>query len=95
MLPMAENPSRRTIVINNELGLHLRPLAKFVGISERFPGCELSVAHDGVSVNGKSIVGMMMLAAGKGSQLELTATGDGAEQMLDELEALAKANFGE
>lgn len=94
-MTMAVNPSQRTILINNELGLHLRPLAKFVSISERFPACELKVTHDGVSVNGKSIVGMMMLAAGKGSQLVLAATGDGAQQMLDELEALAKANFGE
>jgi len=92
---MAENPTQRTIVINNELGLHLRPLAKFVSISEKYPACELKVTHDGVSVNGKSIVGMMMLAAGKGSQLDLLATGAGADDMLDELEALAKANFDE
>jgi len=92
---MTKNSISRTILINNELGLHLRPLAKFVGISERYPRCELKVAHDGVSVNGKSIVGMMMLAAGKGSQLELIATGEDANRMLDELEALAKANFGE
>ena len=43
------------------------------------------MSHDGITVNGKSIVGMMMLAAGKGSVLELMATGNGASQMLDEL----------
>ncbi len=92
---MSKNAVRRTIVVANELGLHLRPLAKFVGISERYPECDLKVVHDGVKVDGKSIVGMMMLAAGKGSKLELIASGDGAEQMLDELEALALSNFGE
>ncbi len=92
---MSKGTLRRKITITNELGLHLRPLAKFVGVSERFPGCELKVSHDGVSVNGKSIVGMMMLAAGKGSELELIATGEGAQALLDELESLARSNFGE
>jgi phosphocarrier protein len=92
---MSNSTSTRTIEIINELGLHLRPLAKFVAISERYTGCELKVSHDGITVNGKSIVGMMMLAAGKGSVLELIASGPNAEQMLDELAALAKDKFGE
>ena len=92
---MSKTTFRRALKITNELGLHLRPLAKFVGVTERYPGCELKVSHDGITVDGKSIVGMMMLAAGKGSTLELIATGEGAEGLLNELEELARSNFGE
>ena len=92
---MTKRSVTRRIEIVNELGLHLRPLAKFVAISERYPQCDLKVSHDGITVNGKSIVGMMMLAAGKGSQLDLIASGEGAEQMLEELAELARNHFGE
>ncbi len=85
----------RKIRIQNELGLHLRPLGKFVKIAEKYTDCDLVVTHDGIEADGKSIVGLLMLAAAKGSVIELAATGKGAERLLDELEALAKEGFGE
>ena len=84
----------RTVGIVNELGLHARPAAEFVKTAGRF-ACAVTVRKDGMEVNGKSIMGMMMLAAEMGSELVLIADGDDAEAALDALEALVKAGFGE
>ncbi len=92
---MVNSVHKRNLHVTNPLGLHLRPWAKFVAISEKYPNCDLKVTHDGVEADGKSIMSLLMLAAGHGSVIELAASGEGAVQMLDELEKLARSNFGE
>src|ERR1700724_4353278 len=84
----------KEISIVNRLGLHARPAAMFVRIASRYR-CEVWVAKDGEEVNGKSIMGLMMLAAGQGSKLHLRCEGPDAEKAIEELEALIKAGFKE
>lgn len=84
----------RKLKIVNKLGLHARPAALFVQTSNQFE-CEIWVKKGKQSVNGKSIMGLMMLAAGPGSALTLTAEGSDAEKALDALERLLKNKFGE
>jgi phosphocarrier protein HPr len=84
----------REIVINNRNGLHARPAAMFVKIASRYRS-EVWVEKDGERVNGKSIMGLMMLAAGKGSSLTVIADGSDADKVLAELEDLVSNNFGE
>ena len=80
--------------IVNSLGLHARPAAEFVKTSARFQS-NVVVRKDGLEVNGKSIMGMMMLAAERGSELYIRAEGDDAEAALAALVALVAAGFGE
>jgi phosphocarrier protein HPr len=84
----------REWVVTNKLGIHARPAALFVKIANRFD-CDIFVEKDGERVNGKSIMGLMMLAAGPGSKLLVEATGLEAAQALIELEALLKRKFDE
>ena len=84
----------RDLVVSNKLGVHARPAAMFVKIANRFAS-EVFVEKDGETVNGKSIMGLMMLAAGPGSKLSIRAIGADALQALDELEALLKRKFDE
>jgi phosphocarrier protein len=84
----------KDLTIENRNGLHARPAALFVKTSSRF-NAEVWVEKDGEKVNGKSIMGLMMLAAGKGSVLRVTAEGDDAAVVLKELEALIATRFGE
>ncbi|MDD5261357.1 MAG: HPr family phosphocarrier protein [Methylacidiphilales bacterium] len=88
------NASEKIMVILNKLGLHARPAAMFVRVANRFP-CEITVEKDGEEVNGKSIMGLMMLAAGCGSRLKVIAAGDEAPQALKELEELIQRKFDE
>ena len=85
---------KKELVIINKLGIHARPAAMFVKIANRF-ACDLFVEKDGERVNGKSIMGLMMLAAGPGSKLMLYAEGEDAAHALHELEALIKRKFDE
>ena len=78
----------------NKLGIHARPAAMFVKTANRF-SCDIFVEKDGEKVNGKSIMGLMMLAAGKGSKVKFIATGDDAPQMLADLEQLFTRKFDE
>ena len=80
--------------IVNSLGLHARPAAAFVKIAGRYQ-CHIAVRNDEMEVNGKSIMGMMMLAAECGSELLLRADGEDAEQAVGELMKLVQAGFGE
>jgi len=82
------------MVIANKLGLHARPAAMFVRIANRF-GSEIWVEKDGEEINGKSIMGLMLLAAGCGSRLKVTAIGPDASSALDELESLIARKFDE
>ena len=77
----------KRIVIKNKLGLHARPAALFVQIANKFD-CEIVVKKGRQEVNGKSIMGIMMLAAGKGDAIHIKADGDGADAALSELEQL-------
>jgi len=83
-----------TAPIVNRLGLHARPAAEFVKIANRF-AAQIMVRKDDLEVNGKSIMGMMMLAAECGSALVIRADGDDAEQAVAALLALVAAGFGE
>jgi phosphocarrier protein len=85
---------RREFVVINKLGIHARPAAMFVKIANRF-GCSIMVEKDGEEVNGKSIMGLMMLAAGPGSKLIINCEGDDCEGALAEIEALIKRKFDE
>jgi len=78
----------------NKLGIHARPAAMFVKTANRFH-CEIFVEKDGEKVNGKSIMGLMMLAAGPGSRVTIHAQGHDASQALTELETLINRKFDE
>src|SRR5438876_8713899 len=84
----------KDFLVANKLGIHARPAAMFVKIANRF-SCEIFVEKDGDKVNGKSIMGLMMLAAGPGSKLTVHAHGHDAAQALTELENLIRSKFNE
>jgi len=84
----------KELVVQNKLGIHARPAAMIVRITNKFKA-EVFVEKDEEQVNGKSIMGLMMLAAGKGSKVKFLATGDDAPQMLAELEQLFERKFDE
>ena len=82
------------MTIVNNLGLHARPASKFVQIASKFR-CKISVKKETQSVNGKSIMGMMMLAAAKGSKIVIEADGEDAYEAVVSLERLIAEKFGE
>lgn len=84
----------RTVTIVNKLGLHARAAAKLVTLASKF-GADIKVRKDGREVSGKSIMGVMMLAAAKGSSITLVAEGSDAEAALNELDALIARRFDE
>jgi phosphocarrier protein len=84
----------KDIPIINRLGLHARPAAMFVRISSRYRA-EVWVSKEGEEVNGKSIMGLMMLAAGQGSKLHVRCEGPDADKAMAELEELINARFHE
>ena len=85
---------RRTVRIHNRLGLHARAAARFVQTANRFRA-RITVSRDGRVMDGKSILGMLLLAASAGTVLELSAEGDDAEAALDALAALVDGGLGE
>lgn len=86
--------TERTVVIQNKYGLHARPAAEFVKAAGTFD-CEVRVARDDLEVNGKSIMGMMMLAAERGAEITIRAEGADAEAALEKLVGLVTNRFGE
>jgi len=84
----------QTVQIVNDLGLHARAAASFVKVAGKYP-CEVKVEKDGMEVNGKSIMGVMMLAAPKGSFIKINVSGEGAEEALADLVTLINNKFGE
>ncbi len=84
----------RTFTIRNRLGLHARAAALLVKTANRF-AADVFIEKDGVEVNGKSIMGILMLAASKGSKITLKADGKNAAQVLDTLGKLIEDKFGE
>jgi len=85
---------KRIVVIKNTLGLHARPAALFVQLANKFQS-EIFVEKKEQKVNGKSIMGIMTLAAGKGQKITITANGNDAEEAVNALEKLLKDKFGE
>jgi phosphocarrier protein HPr len=85
---------RREVEIVNKLGLHARASAKLTQLAAKYP-CEVFIARNGRKVNAKSIMGVMMLAAGKGSKVEITTDGASEAEAMDALVALIGDYFGE
>ncbi|HEX5037418.1 MAG TPA: HPr family phosphocarrier protein [bacterium] len=90
----ASGEASKTFLISNELGLHARAAAQFVKIASRFAS-EITVVKDSRDVNGKSIMGILMLAAAKGSKITVKAAGADASEALHALEELIQNKFGE
>ena len=91
---MLQESQKRVLQIVNEKGLHARASAKLVETVEAFEA-DVEVSKDGLSASGDSIMGLLMLAAAKGSSIEIEATGPDAAQLADALEALVADRFGE
>jgi phosphocarrier protein HPr len=86
--------SEATVEIENELGLHARPAAEFVKEASKFDS-EIFVVKNGVQVNGKSIMGILTLAAERGSRITIKAKGADEERAVEALVLLVKSRFGE
>jgi phosphocarrier protein len=84
----------KELTVLNKMGIHARPAAMIVRITNKFKS-EVFVEKDEEQVNGKSIMGLMMLAAGKGSKVKFIVTGDDAAAMIGELDALFTRKFDE
>ena len=80
------------LVIENQSGLHARPAAAFVKTANKFRA-EITVTKDGDSVNGKSIMGLLTLAAARGTKLVIEAEGDDATDAVDAIQSLVEGNF--
>ncbi|TYB33311.1 MAG: HPr family phosphocarrier protein [Flexistipes sinusarabici] len=91
---MSDTKLSTDVEIVNELGMHARAAANFVKVANKYSS-DVTVEKDGVSANGKSIMGVMMLAASKGSKIKVTTEGEDAKESLEALEKLIKDKFGE
>jgi len=89
-----ENVIQRDVHIVNRAGMHARPAAEFVKTAGRFTS-DITVEKDGLEVNGKSIMGVLMLAAEQGSRLRLSARGEDAPAAIDALAGLVDSGFEE
>jgi phosphocarrier protein len=92
--PDSSDPMTREFTILNKLGIHARPAALFVKTANRF-ACDIFVEKEGEKVNGKSIMGLLMLAAGPGTKLTVHAHGPDAHTAIGEIESLIKRKFDE
>ncbi len=84
----------RPVVIQNRMGLHARPAAEVVKVAAKFKS-DVTISHDEMEVNGKSIMGVMMLAAECGATILVRATGPDAADAVAAIEALVNGKFGE
>jgi phosphocarrier protein HPr len=84
----------KKLQIQNELGLHARAATKLVQLATKYP-CEITISKDGNEVNGKSIMGVLMLVASKGTWITLKAKGDKAAEAVAAIAALVDDKFGE
>jgi phosphocarrier protein len=91
---LANDKAQLIISIQNKLGLHARPAAMFVRVANQFSS-EIIVEKDGEEINGKSIMGLMLLAAGQGSKLKITAHGSDAEHALKAIAEIIEHKFNE
>ena len=92
--PMSSPTLSKSLEIKNRLGLHARAAAQFVQVASQFDA-DIGVTKDGQTVDGKSILGLMMLAAGQGSYIDLNVSGPQAADALAALEALVAQRFNE
>ena len=90
----ADGAARRRVAIVNKRGLHARAAARFVALTEGIDA-EITVSAAGTTVSGRSIMGLMMLAAGPGTEIEIAATGPRAEAVVARLSAFVEAGFDE
>ena len=86
--------AERSVQIVNKHGLHARPAAEMVKVASKFKA-DITISRDDLEVNGKSIMGVMMLAAEYGAIITLKATGPDADEALDALSTLVASRFGE
>lgn len=84
----------RELLVSNKVGIHARPAAMFVKIASRY-ACDIFLEKDGEKINGKSIMGLLMLAAGPGSKLTLQVSGKDAAMAVAEIEDLFQRKFDE
>ena len=91
---MVNDRAEKSMLIQNELGLHARAATKLVQLASKFP-CEITVSKDGNEVNGKSIMGVLMLVASKGTTVMVRAKGDRAAEAVGEIAKLIDDKFGE
>lgn len=84
----------KVFTVKNKLGLHARAAAIFVRLSNKFSS-DIQLMKDGYTVDGKSILGVLSLAAIQGTKLEVIATGEDADQAISEIEELVDSGFGE
>jgi len=82
------------LIIKNKMGLHARPAAVFVEIASQYES-DITVSKEGLEVNGKSIMGLLMLAAEKGTEILLKVSGDDEKAALDELKDFLEGKFNE
>lgn len=85
----------RTYTIQNRLGMHLRPASQLVQIFSQFPDAEVHVGANGTKVNGKSIMGLLMLEASQGTELSVEVTGPGGEEILQRVGEAIDNRFNE
>jgi phosphocarrier protein len=90
----SEETVSKVFMIKNKLGLHARAAALFVRLSNKFSS-DIRLIKDGYEVNGKSILGVLSLAAIQGSEVKIVTTGQDAEEALSEIERLIENRFGE
>ena len=91
---MSESEVIRVFTIKNKLGLHARAAAVFVRLSSRF-ACEVKLIKNGYEVDGKSILGVLSLAAAKGSEIKVITKGEGSDEAMVEIGELIESGFGE
>ncbi len=89
-----ERVEERRLRIKNKLGLHARAANLIVRVANRYDA-DITVEKDGIEANGKSIMGLLMLAAGKGAKLRIRAQGEDASEAVEEIARLVEGNFGE
>ncbi len=83
------------VQIQNMMGIHLRPASSLVQICNRYPDCEVASTKDGQTVNGRSIMSVVMLAAEQGSSLKIEVNGEDSDRLLADLVGLVESKFGE
>lgn len=83
------------VVICNGLGLHLRPASQLVKLASKYETCEVTLTKNGQTINAKSIMGVIMLAAEQGSEILIEAHGDGSSDAVAALVAMIESGFGE
>lgn len=89
-----KNRAEKEVIVRNKLGLHARAAAKFIKLAEKYKS-RIEITKDSRTVNGKSIMGILTLAAGKGSKIKIAAEGEDCVEAVDALCELVENKFGE